>query len=183
MHRHHMKCIAWILVWSIFIGWVWLFFERHFWNCFCIVEMMIARKSILRKSKLSSGASLLSTTPWRHTKLSKMTAKTSCGPWSRSSNWYTTTWRTLNSFVTNDHIQVYGAPVRFPIKKWPWVATSPVAFENKPTKATRSICAAHTTRSVCGAHSRIICGEILEEKISIQSPHRSQARHNKEAAA
>ena len=114
--------------------------------------MMIARKSILNKSKLSSGASLLSTTPWRYTESSKMTAKTSCGPWSRTLNGYTTTWRTFNKCVTKGHMQVYGAPVRLPVKKWPWLATSPVALQNTPKK---------TTRSTSTKHSRIICREIF----------------------
>ena len=58
MHRNHMKYIAWILVWSILIWWVWIFFERYLH----IMEMMIAWKSISIEAKLISGASCVS---WR----------------------------------------------------------------------------------------------------------------------
>ena len=129
--------------------------------------MMIAWKSISIEAKLISGASCVSSTPWRYTESSKMTAKTSCGPWSRILNGYSTRWRTFNKCVTKGHMQVYGAPVRLPVKKWPWLATSPVALQNTPKKATRST----STR-----HSRIISCEILEEKISILSSHRSTAQ-------
>ena len=128
---------------------------------------MIAWKSISIEAKLISGASCVSSTPWRYTESSKMTAKTSCGLWSRILNGYSTTWRTFNKCVTKGHMQVYGAPVRLPVKKWPWLATSPVALQNTPKKTTRS----KSTR-----HSRIICCESLEEKISILRPHRSTGR-------
>ena len=128
---------------------------------------MIAWKSISIEAKLISGASCVSSTPWRYTESSKMTAKTSCGPWSRILNGYTTTWRTFNKCVTKGHMQVYGAPVRLPVKKWPWLATSPVALQNTPKKAARS-----TSKR----HSQIISCEILEEKISILSSHRSTAQ-------
>ena len=129
--------------------------------------MMIARKSILNKSKLSSGASLVSTTPWRYTESSKMTAKTSIVPWYQSWNQYNAIQTIINSFGTKVQLQVRGAPARLPVKKWPWVATSPVALQNTPKKATRST----STR-----HSQIISCEILEEKISILSPHRPMRR-------
>jgi hypothetical protein len=128
---------------------------------------MIARKSMLNESKLSSGASLVSTTPWRYTESSKMTAKTSIVPGYQSLNRYSTIQIVINSFGTQVQLQVRGAPVRLPVKKWPWVATSPVALQNTPKKTTRS----KSTR-----HSRIICCESLEEKISILRPHRSTAQ-------
>ena len=64
-------------------------------------------------------------------------------------------------------MHAHDAPARLPVKKWPWLATSPVALQNTPKKATRST----STR-----HSRIISCEILEEKISILSSHRPMRR-------
>ena len=125
--------------------------------------MIIAWKNISTEAKLISGASCVSSTPWRYTESSKITANTSCGPWSRILNGYSTTWRTFNKCVTKGHMQVYGAPVRLPVKKWPWLATSPVALQNTPKKATRST----STK-----HSRIICCEIFGLKYPMQSLHR-----------
>ena len=64
-------------------------------------------------------------------------------------------------------MHAHDAPARLPVKKWPWLATSPVALQNTPKKATRS-----TSKR----HSQIISCEILEEKISILSSHRSTAQ-------
>ena len=129
--------------------------------------MMIARKSILNKSKLSSGASLVSTTPWRYTESSKMTARMSFRVDAQNLIQYNIIRSSHQTFAHQLEMQVRGAPARLPVKKWPWLATSPVALQNTPKKATRST----STR-----HSRIMCCEILEEKISILSAHRSTAQ-------
>ena len=129
--------------------------------------MMIARKSILNKSKLSSGASLVSTTPWRYTESSKMTARISFLVDAQKLIQYNITRPSHLTFAHQLEMNVRGAPARLPVKKWPWVATSPVALQNTPKKTTRS----KSTR-----HSRIICCESLEEKISILRPHRSTAQ-------
>ena len=129
--------------------------------------MIKARKSILNKSKLSSGASLVSTTPWRYTESSKMTARISFLVGAQKLIQYNIIRTSHLTFVHQLEMNVRGAPARLPVKKWPWVATSPVALQNTPKKATRST----STR-----HSRIISCEILEEKISILSSHRSTAQ-------
>ena len=67
------------------------------------------------------------------------------------------------TFAHQPTMQVRGAPARLPVKKWPWVATSPVALQNTPKKATRST----STK-----HSRIICCEIFGLKYPMQSLHR-----------
>ena len=129
--------------------------------------MMIARKSILNKSKLSSGASLVSTTPWRYTESSKMTARISFLVGAQKLIQYNIIRTSHLTFAHQLEMNVRGAPARLPVKKWPWLATSPVALQNTPKKATRST----STR-----HSRIISCEILEEKISILSSHRPMRR-------
>ena len=96
-----------------------------------------------------------------------MTAKMLIVPGYQRWNRYNTIQTIINSFGTQVQLQVRGAPARLPVKKWPWVATSPVALQNTPKKATRS-----TSKR----HSQIISCEILEEKISILSSHRSTAQ-------
>ena len=125
--------------------------------------MMIARKSILNKSKLSSGASLVSTTPWRYTESSKMTARISFLVDAQKLIQYNITRPSHLTFAHQLEMNVRGAPARLPVKKWPWVATSPVALQNTPKKATRST----STK-----HSRIICCEIFGLKYPMQSLHR-----------
>ena len=129
--------------------------------------MMIARKSILNKSKLSSGASLVSTTPWRHTESSKMTARMPFIVGAQKLIQYNIIRPSHLTFAHQLEMNVRGAPARLPVKKWPWFATSPVTFENTPKKATRST---STT------HSRIICCEIFGLKYLVLSLHRSTAQ-------
>ena len=64
-------------------------------------------------------------------------------------------------------MHAHGAPVRLPVKKWPWLATSTAALQNTPKKATRST---STT------HSRFICCEIFGLKYLVLSLHRSTAQ-------
>ena len=129
--------------------------------------MMIARKSILNKSKLSSGASLVSTTPWRHTESSKMTARISFLVDAQKLIQYNITRPSHLIFAHQLEMNVRGAPARLPVKKWPWFATSPVTFENTPKKATR-----FTSRT----HSRISSWEIFGLKYLVLRLHRSTAQ-------
>ena len=125
--------------------------------------MLIARKSILNKSKLISGASLVSTTPWRYTESSKMTANLHLWVDAQNLIQYNIIRPNHLTFAHQPTMQVRGAPARLPVKKWPWLATSPVALQNTPKKATRST----STK-----HSRIICCEIFGLKYPMQSLHR-----------